>query len=360
MRIVLAIDFYDPRRGGAAEWVRSYAAWLAAHGHDVFIVCARASEAAPVEIVSPGLELRDPWRRAVQLQPLAERLRPAIVHDTGTLVAADVFHPLMGSFWHNWVRQLRAWPLTTRCRRAPESLSYLRLQFRQLRRHRVLVACSRRVFDDMRQLGKRATAVVCNGIENSPAPPRACVEQVRRTLDVGDRLLVLLTAANPFLKGVPILLQAVSLLPAAARERFRVAIVGEFHEPRLQRAAARYGLADTVRFVGWVSDVAPYYYAADIYAHPTWHDAGSLSTMKALAAGCAVLTTHYDGSADLIEHGRNGLVLREPDPFELASALCALLDDQSRGAMQHAASAMAPCLERTHAFERLVALYAAL
>jgi len=110
-----------------------------------------------------------------------------------------------------------------------------------------------------------------------------------------------------------------------------------------------------------VKKIDDYYHAADIFLHPTYHDAGSLSTLKALAAGCAVVTSRFDGSADLIRHGVNGLVLDRPDDAgKLADTLRQLLDSGLRNQLGAAARQLAPSIGQEHQFQQLEALYSGL
>jgi hypothetical protein len=121
LRIALAIGVYEPHSGGAAEWLRAYALWLQGRGHEVFIVCQRSEtkvpDAIPVLTLPKSQHTENSWRRAIALQKLVEAQAYDVVHDSGCLLRADVFHPLMGSLIHNWYRQLRAYPLALRLRR---------------------------------------------------------------------------------------------------------------------------------------------------------------------------------------------------------------------------------------------------
>ena len=144
-----------------------------------------------------------------------------IVHDTGCLLSSDVFHPLMGSLIHNWYRQLRAYPLALRLRRFWHVRLWrdVRLQLHQRRHHRLLVACSKRVASDFAQLGCRNSIIVPNGIRGPTSPTMDTIQKLRQELGVGDRLLVLVTATNFYLKGVMTVLRALSFLDESAPEK---------------------------------------------------------------------------------------------------------------------------------------------
>jgi glycosyltransferase involved in cell wall biosynthesis len=364
LRILLAIGIYQPERGGAAEWLRDYASWLLDRGHDVCLACERAETPVPQTCASLTLpasrHTRNSWRRAAALQNLINNYSADIVHDTGCLLASDVFHPLMGSLSHNWYRQLRAYPLTLRLRRFWHVRLWrdVRLQWHQRRHHQRLVACSQRVAADFAQLGCRNSIVIPNGIRPPTVPTTDVVQRLRQELNVGDRLLALVTATNFYLKGVMTVLRALSLLGEESRKRLLVVITGPNQDEAFQQYIRRHDLRDGCRLAGWVENIDDYYHAADIFLHPTYHDAGSLSTLKALAAGRAVVTSRFDGSADLMRHGINGLVLDRPgDAGTLAETLRRLLDSGLRNQLGAAARQLAPSLAQQHQFQRLEALY---
>jgi hypothetical protein len=167
LRILLAIGIYQPDGGGASEWLRNYALWLLDRRHDVCVACERTEVTIPEPFVLLTLpasqHTKNSWRRAVALRNLVKDHPTDIVHDTGCLLTSDVFHPLMGSLIHNWYRQLRAYPLPLRLRRFWHVRLWrdVRLQLRQQRHHRLLVACSKRVASDFAQLGCRDSTSSC-------------------------------------------------------------------------------------------------------------------------------------------------------------------------------------------------------
>ena len=364
LRIALAIGIYQPARGGAAEWLRDYARWLQNQGHTVCIVCEQAettgSDTIALLTLPKSQHTKNSCKRAVALQRLVAGQAFDIVHDSGCLLQSDVFHPLMGSLIHNWYRQLRAYPLALRLRRFWHVRLWrdVRLQWQQQRHHSMLVACSRRVAADFRQLGWKNSVIIPNGI---PLPPVASAESIlalRRELDVGNRLLVLVTATNFYLKGVMKVLQAMAHLDEAARKKFRVVITGQIPDAVFQNYINQHQLQDVCRLAGWVEDIDFYYQAADIFLHPTYHDAGSLSTLKALAAGTAVVTSRFDGSAEWITNGVHGLILERPEnTSELAATLGRLLDAPWRKKLGEAARQASPLFAQERQFKKLEEIY---
>ena len=370
-RILLAIGIYQPDHGGASEWLQNYGLWLADRGHDVCVACERAEISAPEPFAPLTLpaarHTNNSWQRAVALQGLVQNHSADIVHDTGCLLASDLFHPLMGSLDAQLVSPVVGLPPAVApppilaCSPVARCVARWRLQLHQHRHHRLLVACSKRVAYDFAQLGCRDSIVIPNGIRLPVSPTPDAVQQLRQELGVGDRLLVLVTATNFYLKGVMTVLRALSLLDGETRKRLLVVITGHNRDAVFEQYIQQHNLRDGCRLAGWVENIDDYYHAADIFLHPTYHDAGSLSTLKALAAGCAVVTSRFDGSADLIRHGINGLVLDRPeDAGKLAETLRQLLDSGVRNQLGAAARQLAPSIAQEHQFQQLEALYSGL
>ena len=364
LRILLAIGIYEPENGGAAEWVRNYAKWLVQRGHDVCVVCERMTGPPPESckwLALPAQQhTKNSRQRARALQDLIKSQPADIVHDTGCLLESDVFHPLMGSLIHNWSRQLRAYPPGLRVRRFWQIRLWrdVRLQLHQQRHHRLLIACSQRVAADFARLGQRRAKVILNGIPALDIPDAETVRLLRQELRLGERLLVLMTAANLRLKGVMTALQAMIALETNTRKRFLIIVTGHEADEPFPQFIRENGLEDHCRLIGRVENIEDYYHAADIFLHPTFHDAGSLSTLKALAAGKAVVTSSFDGSAEMIEHGVNGLILKKPgDAKELAEILRRLLDSDLRERLGAAARKLAPIINQERQFEQLEQVY---
>src|SRR5207253_416613 len=111
------------------------------------------------------------------------------------------------------------------------------------------------------------------------------------------------------------------------REPFRLAVVGKQPEGGLRRLAGRLGVADRVRFAGFVPDVRDALFAADLLVHPTFYDPCSLVVLEALACGLPAVTSAHNGAAELLDPSCEDLVVRDPhDHDELARAVARLLE----------------------------------
>jgi glycosyltransferase involved in cell wall biosynthesis len=125
--------------------------------------------------------------------------------------------------------------------------------------------------------------VIANGVDLPPAEPQPTSSASTPTvLHVGH--------LEPR-KNLAVLLQALALLPAAARPGLRLIGHDAGDGPRLRALAARLGLADAVAFGGAVDDasLAREYAAATVVAVPSHYEGFGLAALEGLAFGKRVL-----------------------------------------------------------------------
>jgi glycosyltransferase involved in cell wall biosynthesis len=102
--------------------------------------------------------------------------------------------------------------------------------------------------------------------------------------------------------------------------------------------AARLGVADHVELRGAVprAEIPALLASADLFALPSVNEAFGIVALEARAAGLPVVAMREGGAAELIEHGRHGLLAEDDDEF--AAQLGTLVVDAAlRRRMQAAA-----------------------
>ena len=165
-------------------------------------------------------------------------------------------------------------------------------------------------------------AVVQGGVELSRFRPRVAL---RRVPDGVTRCLAVARLVER--NGLDDLIEAFALLD---RERYQLEIVGSGpHEAALRERTRRLGLERQVRFTGWLDhgQVARRYREADLFTLTPWVESFGNSFVEALASGLPVVGSHVGGIPEMIEHSRNGMLVKPRRPRELAHAISYLAAD---------------------------------
>ena len=171
--------------------------------------------------------------------------------------------------------------------------------------------------------------VVPNGIDVDEFKPRP-KEEARRALGYGSAPVLLCVGRLARDKGFATAIGALARLrdPSA-----QLVIVGSGPERTLLEQTARNaGVSERVEFLGAKSrsDVADHLAGADIFLFPTERDeAAPLVPLEAMAASLPVVASSVGGGVELIEPGKNGLLVRPAAVDAWADAIDSLLRDDA-------------------------------
>jgi len=124
-------------------------------------------------------------------------------------------------------------------------------------------------------------------------------------------------------KALDIAIRAIALVPYAW-----LWLIGDGKlRGDLERLAAGLGVADRVRFVGWVDDPSHHIAAADAFLLPSRHEPLGNILLEAWAVGVPSVATRSDGPAWFMRDGVDGLMADVDDAAGIAAALCRIRDD---------------------------------
>ena len=108
-------------------------------------------------------------------------------------------------------------------------------------------------------------------------------------------------------------------------------------EDELRRLAAEFHIADHVTFLGFCDDVPAVLAATDVFVLPSLWEGMPNAVLEAMAAGVPVVATRVEGTVDIIEDGKTGLLVLPRDIPGLVSAVLRLLGEPDRAAALAAA-----------------------
>ncbi|HEY3156326.1 MAG TPA: glycosyltransferase [Candidatus Eisenbacteria bacterium] len=144
----------------------------------------------------------------------------------------------------------------------------------------------------------------------------------RRRLGAGDQDVVALNvSAMAPRKGQNDLLHATALSIRRVPS-LRVWIAGEGPlEEELRGEQRALGLEESVKFLGFRTDVFELLRAADFFCLPSLSEGLGTSILEAMAAGLPVVATRTGGVPEIVEEARTGILVPPSDPAALSDAM---------------------------------------
>ena len=215
-----------------------------------------------------------------------------------------------------------------------------------------MVAINSTIIDELQAAGvpEERIVVIPNGVETGGIPEKTDY-RLNRTITV-----IFVGRLHPQ-KGLDILLSA---FKEASSQRphlvWRLWILGEGSlYAELTAEVKRLELDEMVKFHGQVDSVSAYLAKADIFVLPSRSEGMSNALLEAMTHGLPSIATNISGNTDLIQDGKNGLLVEPDDPKDLTEKLIRLADnDQLR---EHVGRAARRTIEVTYDIEHVADQY---
>lgn len=330
MRIAIVQEHLDPQRGGAETSVLEMTRRLQDMGVDVSLICASAGdEIRPTAHVirTSGLSRAARTRSFIDAADSFCRSEGFdIIHAVTPCRSCNVYQPRGGTYDETIRRSialagggiLRRWKALGRTlNRRQQYLARLEREILSRTEPPYVAAVSayvkRQVCENSRLFPRERVRVIFNGVDAVPLPPDQARREraaIRARLGVGSAPLALFVAHNFRLKGLGELISASATLEGRSAG-YHLAIAGRDRQSGYAAQAARVMIEKRVHFVGSQTPVRSLLAAADVLVHPTWYDPCSRVVLEALACGVPVVTTRYNGAAEVISEFDCGSVIHD-------------------------------------------------
>lgn len=199
-----------------------------------------------------------------------------------------------------------------------------------LKRFDRVVCVSNLLRDEFKQLGISAERLVY--LPNAVSLPEKTSRQrdtarQQLVLESGEKVVVAVGRLSPE-KGLDILLTAFARQFSSDRG-VRLILVGDGPErAALESLALGLGIVEQVVFAGFISDVAGYYAAADLFVMSSHTEGFPMALLEAMAWELPVLATAVGGIPDIVQDGVNGCLVPPGSVESLAAAMGNLLNDR--------------------------------
>ncbi len=131
-------------------------------------------------------------------------------------------------------------------------------------------------------------------------------------------------------KNIEMLIDAAAQV-IARNTSYHFIVAGEGNERNhLQKRIDTLGIGNHFKLIGFISDINPLLHASDIFVLPSAYEGMSNSIIEAMLAKLPVVCTAVNGATELIESGKNGLLVAHDNTTELAEQLMALSNPSLR------------------------------
>jgi len=354
-KVAIIIERIDIALGGAERSVFELAAELSVLGLEVDIVAAKGptpeyycrgqANSKNIHILCQDR----PGRRACYftfekaLRKYLSESRYDIIHSVLPFEFADVYQPRGGTYTESIVRNAASYQ-----NRFIESVKKLtafanvrRTVLRQAERKLckkpngpIIAAISEYVAQQFRRhyaVRDERIVVIPNGVKIGKQidtdEANKLREQILMQLGIkeADNPIFFLFVANNFrLKGLSVLLKAMRLVAAhhkTQRDAYLIA-AGSDSTHKYRHIAKKLDVHKKIIFLGPIRDIQNALSIIDVAVLPTFYDPSSRFILEAIAAGKPVITTRFNGAADLFVNNRHGRVIDGPDDIQaLADAI---------------------------------------
>lgn len=319
----LLVDLETQWRGGQNQ-VLLILKGLRARGHEPELVAAQGS-ALEERVRACGVPVHSVSRGLLRL-PAARRIHAFVRSGQFDLIHVNEPHALTAA----WLaRAHRALPLIV-SRRVGYPLGksvFSRVRFQASRR---IIANSQWVAEQAARSGvsRDKLTVIYEGVEIPRALSAEVRMQARARWGLMDNAPLLgCVAVLSSDKGQELLIRA---LPALRKEfpGCRLLLAGDGPCLReLQRLAKELGVEDAVIFAGFVKEVEMVYAALDVFLFPAMFEGLGTSLLAAMSYGVPSIAFERCAFGEIIEHEKNGLLVKTTNHQGMQDATTRLLRD---------------------------------
>jgi len=201
-------------------------------------------------------------------------------------------------------------------------------------------------------------AVVYNGVSLDrfhPENKKRYRLSIREKLNIPEKSVLILFVGSGFeRKGLKFLIQSLELLSS---DNWRLVLMGKGNWSHYLEFASSEN-QKKIFCQEPVDDLEKYYASADIFVLPSIYEPFGNANLEALASGLPIVTSRNSGAAEILEHGKNGMVVKNPsDPKEIAENINQLFDPAVRESMGQNARSLAENFTQESNLQEMIKLY---
>ncbi len=268
-----------------------------------------------------------PWRGLMAAPLAARHLAQAMAQDgVGVIHTHDMRANLLAALQQPftrrpWICHIHGWLGATH---SPLYRAFEGVDRALMRRADLVLTGSHATLAEVQAAGARRARVLPNAVPLPPDLPRSAA---RAQLDLPQDAVIftVMGRLHPG-KGQDLFLRALAALPAAVN--WLGVLTGTGPEDAALRAlAVELGIADRLRFTGFVESTAPWVAASDVIAVPSRKESLPLTCLEGMAAARAVVAAAAGDLPRVIRQDETGIIVPVDDADALAAAFARLAAD---------------------------------
>ncbi|MCK5580807.1 MAG: glycosyltransferase family 4 protein [Candidatus Omnitrophica bacterium] len=334
--IVLLTDCLTDLTGGAERQIFELAKRINKAAYQLILASLECGGSAPPDIAeATGCRLEAfPVKRIYGLSGILEGFRFARFLKKNNVDVLMTYHfssDIWGTFWARIAgvpviisnrRDIGFW------RKKHHVLAY-RFVNRGVTRIVTNTQANKRLIIEQECLSEDKIQVIYNGVSQPVTSDQE--PATRDQFDISEKDLAIMHVANirP-VKGHQYLLQAFAkIIPQYPH--VKLVLIGEDRMGgQMQELAKSLQIENHVVFAGKQENVRELLGLADICVLPSLSEGMSNAILEYMIAGKPVVATRVGGTPELVENGRNGLLVEKENIEQLANALLSLIHDQEK------------------------------
>lgn len=174
--------------------------------------------------------------------------------------------------------------------------------------------------------------VIYNGVDTVLFNPKNSGEALKKDLGLDDKKVVLTVCRLVEQKGIDFLLEAIPAVDKALKGNVHFILLGR--GPRLEHLQAKARALGVDKKISFLSerfsekDLASLYAACDCFVLPSLWEPFGMVVVEAMSTGKPVVATDIGGIPEIIESGKNGLLVPPRNAALLAEKISFVLQDE--------------------------------
>ncbi|MDD5458249.1 MAG: glycosyltransferase family 4 protein [Phycisphaerae bacterium] len=338
-KIAIIIERADVVLGGAERSIFELSSALTAAGMQVDILAATGRTSAKhIHLLCPNARRVGLKTFSAAIKKHLENNQYDIVHSVLPFDFADIYQPRGGSYAETIIQNAASYqsPAMAIYKRITSFFNFRRAVLLRAEKKLckkpdgpIVAALSDYVADQFKRhygLPDHRIRVIPNGVKIHKDIDTSSADKLRSQIlahlkiKEADEPVLLLFAANNFrLKGLAPLLKALAL---AHCPKTYLVIAGRGRSYKYRLLARKLNIHRKILFLGKLRHIQNALSICDVAILPTFYDPASRFILEALACGKPVITTGFNGAADMFTSDRHGKTVKSPlDITALALAI---------------------------------------